>query len=322
MYNNMRTGFFVRWLPLALCAGVLAGCASGGRAPVTVATGDGYSSPSPQAPSQTIRTTTMAREHIVRPGEGLLAISRQYGVSVQDLRTWNAGQNLDTLRVGQRLYVSPPGGTLIGGSAAGGTLIGGASTSGGGAPIGSEPTVGGAVAEARPIEMQPMLPLNSAQTTQGAAPAPVSTESTITGAQFATSGTPPSQAAVAPAPAAGNNWLWPASGEVIKGFGNGSKGLDLAGKVGDPVQAAAGGTVAYAGSGLRGLGKLIVIRHENDYLTAYAHNSKLLVKEGDKVQAGQKIAEVGDSDASRPMLHFELRKGGTPVDPANHLPKR
>ena len=312
MYNNMRTGFFVRWLPLALCAGVLAGCASGGRAPVTVATGDGYSSPSPQAPSQTIRTTTMAREHTVRPGEGLYSISRQYGVSVQDLRTWNAGQNLDTLRVGQRLYVSPPGGTLVGGSTGGGTLIGGAS-----APSSSGATVGGAVAEARPIEMQPMLPLTSSSA--AGAPTQPATESTITGAQFATSGTSPAQTAVAPA---GNNWLWPTSGEVIKGFGNGSKGLDLAGKVGDPVQAAAGGTVAYAGSGLRGLGKLIVIRHENDYLTAYAHNSKLLVKEGDKVQAGQKIAEVGDSDASRPMLHFELRKGGTPVDPANHLPKR
>lgn len=315
MYNPIRTGFLVRWLPLALCAGVLAGCASGVRAPVTSATGDGYSSSSAsRTPSQSIRTTTMAREHTVRAGEGLYAISRQYGVSVQDLRTWNAGQNLDTLRVGQRLYVSPPGGTLVGGSTGGGTLIGGAS-----APSSSGATVGGAVAEARPIEMQPMLPLDASQTAQGAAPAPAPTESTITGAQFATSGTSPAQAAVAPA---GNNWLWPTNGEVIKGFGNGSKGLDIAGKVGDPVQAAAGGTVAYAGSGLRGLGKLIVIRHENDYLTAYAHNSKLLVKEGDKVQAGQKIAEVGDSDASRPMLHFELRKGGTPVDPANHLPKR
>ena len=312
MHNNIRTGFLLRWLPLALCAGVLAGCASGGRAPVTAATGDGYSSSS-RAPSQSIRTTTMAREHTVRPGEGLYSISRQYGVSTQDLRTWNAGQNLDTLRVGQRLYVSPPGGTLIGGSTGGGTLIGGSASASTGV------STGGAVAEARPIEMQPMLPLTSSQTAESAAPAPAPTESTITGAQFATSGVSPSQTAVAPA---GNNWLWPTNGEVIKGFGNGSKGLDLAGKGGDPVQAAAGGTVAYAGSGLRGLGKLIVIRHDNDYLTAYAHNSKLLVKEGDKVQAGQKIAEVGDSDASRPMLHFELRKGGTPVDPANHLPKR
>ena len=320
MHNNMRTAFFARWLPLALCAGVLAGCASSGRAPVTAATGDGYgASSSSRAPSQSIRTTTMAREHTVRAGEGLYSISRQYGVSTQDLRAWNAGQNLDALRVGQRLYVSPPGGTLIGGSTGGGTLIGG---SGASAPVSSTASVGGAVAEARPIEMQPMLPLTTSSP-DAAAPAPVQTESTITGAQFATSGTSPSDAALAPAPApAANNWLWPTNGEVIKGFGNGSKGLDIAGKVGDPVQAAAGGTVAYAGSGLRGLGKLIVIRHDNDYLTAYAHNSKLLVKEGDKVQAGQKIAEVGDSDASRPMLHFELRKGGSPVDPANHLPKR
>ncbi|MBA4742435.1 MAG: peptidoglycan DD-metalloendopeptidase family protein, partial [Azoarcus sp.] len=118
-------------------------------------------------------------------------------------------------------------------------------------------------------------------------------------------------------------WLWPASGEVIEGFEESSnKGLDIAGEPGDPVVAAAAGNVVYSGSGLRGYGKLVIIKHEDDFLTAYAHNRELLVKEGDKVSKGQKIAELGSTDADRPKLHFEIRKQGKPVDPAKFLPAR
>jgi murein DD-endopeptidase MepM/ murein hydrolase activator NlpD len=125
------------------------------------------------------------------------------------------------------------------------------------------------------------------------------------------------------APASSISLIWPASGNVIRGFdGGNSKGIDIANVAGTPVFAAAGGTVVYASNGLRGYGNLLIIKHNADYLTAYAHNRTLLVKEGETVQQGQKIAEMGDSDNDRVMLHFELRYAGRSIDPARSLPPR
>lgn len=119
------------------------------------------------------------------------------------------------------------------------------------------------------------------------------------------------------------NWLWPATGPVANGFDESkSKGLAITGKVGDPVFAAADGRVVYAGSGLRGYGNLVILKHNNTYLTAYAHNQTLLVKEDQTVRRGQKIAEMGSTDAERVQLHFEIRKLGKPIDPAKLLPPR
>lgn len=134
-----------------------------------------------------------------------------------------------------------------------------------------------------------------------------------------------------PAPAAqthvgqdeGLGFIWPANGALLAGFDEAkNKGLDIAGKAGDPVMAAADGQVVYAGSGLRGYGNLIILKHNNTFLTAYAHNQALLVKEDQKVRKGQKIAEMGKSDADRVKLHFEVRRQGKPVDPAKLLPAR
>jgi lipoprotein NlpD len=134
------------------------------------------------------------------------------------------------------------------------------------------------------------------------------------------------EAAPAPAPTANDEGLgfaWPASGSVIGGFDEAkNKGLDIAGKAGDPVLAAADGQVVYAGAGLRGYGNLIILKHNNTFLTAYAHNQALLVKEDQKVRKGQKIAEMGKTDADRVKLHFEIRRQGKPVDPAKYLPVR
>jgi murein DD-endopeptidase MepM/ murein hydrolase activator NlpD len=125
------------------------------------------------------------------------------------------------------------------------------------------------------------------------------------------------------APASSISLIWPATGNVVRGFeGNNSKGIDIANAAGTPVFAAAGGTVVYASNGLRGYGNLLIIKHNADYLTAYAHNRSLLVKEGETVQQGQKIAEMGDSDNDRVMLHFELRYAGRSIDPARSLPPR
>ena len=112
---------------------------------------------------------------------------------------------------------------------------------------------------------------------------------------------------------------WPAKGKVSAEFNETNKGIDIAGKVGEPILAASDGKVVYAGNSLRGYGNLVIIKHDNTYLTAYAHNSKLLVKEGDAVRKGQRIAEMGDTDATSAKLHFELRVNGKPVNPTPYL---
>lgn len=118
-------------------------------------------------------------------------------------------------------------------------------------------------------------------------------------------------------------WIWPTSGTVLAGFDEvKNKGLDIGGSAGDPVLAAADGRVVYVGAGLRGYGNLIILKHNNTYLTAYAHNQALLIKEDQSVRKGQKIAEMGSSDADRVKLHFEVRRQGKPVDPAKYLPAR
>jgi lipoprotein NlpD len=118
-------------------------------------------------------------------------------------------------------------------------------------------------------------------------------------------------------------FIWPSNGALIAGFDEAkNKGLDIAGKAGDAIVAAADGQVVYAGAGLRGYGNLIILKHNNTFLTAYAHNQALLVKEDQTVKKGQKIAEMGNTDADRVKLHFEIRRQGKPVDPTRHLPAR
>ena len=167
-----------------------------------------------------------------------------------------------------------------------------------------------------------VVPPTSSAVTQ---PAPAVSGSASTAA--ATPAPVPSPApAAAEAPAAADNnvgFIWPSSGTVIAGFDDSrNKGLDIGGKAGDPVVAAADGRVIYAGAGLRGYGNLILIKHNNTYLTAYAHNQTLLVKDDQVVRKGQKIAEMGSSDADRVKLHFEVRRQGKPVDPSRYLPSR
>ena len=158
------------------------------------------------------------------------------------------------------------------------------------------------------------------------APAAVSTPLPAQGASVAKPAPAPAPAPAAQ-PATGGEediaWLWPAQGTPIAGFDEvKNKGIDIAGKAGDPVLASADGRVVYSGAGLRGYGNLIILKHNNTYLTAYAHNQTLLVKEDQSVSKGQKIAEMGNSDADRVKLHFEIRRQGKPVDPVKYLPAR
>jgi len=152
---------------------------------------------------------------------------------------------------------------------------------------------------------------------------PPVTATTPAPAPAATPVTPPPAATAARANDANLvSWGWPASGKIIQGFNNNTKGIDIEGKPGDPVVAAADGTVMYAGNGVRGLGNLVLLGHSDGFITAYAHNQQLLVKTGDSVKKGARIALLGQTDTTSPRLHFEIRRRGTPVNPLSYLPQR
>jgi lipoprotein NlpD len=174
--------------------------------------------------------------------------------------------------------------------------------------------------EGRPLDGRPAVaaPAASAPGAPAVAPAPGSVPAAAPSAPAA-----PLPALPQREPDDELGWAWPANGPVMTPFDDSrSKGLAIGGKAGDPVLAAADGRVVYAGSGLRGYGNLVIVKHNNTYLTAYAHNQTLLVKEDQLVRKGQKIAEMGSSDAERVQLHFEIRRQGKPVDPARLLPPR
>jgi lipoprotein NlpD len=233
--------------------------------------------------------------YTVKPGDTLIRIGLENGQSWRDVVRWNNLDNPNRIEVGQVLRIIPPGITpptdtgvvtkpVVTASAPTGTALPAAA--------------GGAVGSA---------PNATATAPSAMASAPVAAAS----------------AASAPSGDEGIAWIWPTNGALINGFDDAkNKGLDLAGKAGDPVYAAADGRVVYAGAGLRGYGNLIILKHNNTYLTAYAHNQTLLIKEDQPVRKGQKIAEMGNSDADRVKLHFEIRRQGKPVDPARYLPAR
>jgi lipoprotein NlpD len=227
--------------------------------------------------------------YTVRPGDTIRRIGNETGQSWQNIVRWNNLENPDLIEVGQVLRVIPPVG-----------------------PASGATSLATAPAPAEGVVTKPVAPPSAVVPT-----APAS----------AAAGKPPVTASPS-APAANSadedlGWIWPAHGTLIAGFDDAkNKGFDIGGKAGDAVLAAADGRVVYAGAGLRGYGNLIILKHNNTYLTAYAHNQTLLVKEDQSVQKGQKIAEMGNSDADRVKLHFEIRRQGKPVDPARYLPSR
>lgn len=230
--------------------------------------------------------------YTVRPGDTLYRIALEAGQSPKDLQAWNNLVNPNLIEVGQVLRVVPPNGA--------------APTTAGASTVTVAPVVTPGVV-ARPLNTP-------------AVPAPVSPGATPSVAAPAAAPVPvPEPVAVGEEIA----MIWPAQGAVVTPFDEGkNKGVSIAGKVGDPVLAAADGRVVYAGAGLRGYGNLIILKHNNTFLTAYAHNQALLVREDQAVKQGQRIAEMGSSDADRVKLHFEVRRNGKPVDPLSYLPKR
>ncbi|MDR2613780.1 MAG: peptidoglycan DD-metalloendopeptidase family protein [Candidatus Accumulibacter sp.] len=299
-------------LVLVVFALGLSACTSNVPAPVVERGGQGVT-------GQVTRPGT----HVVRAGDTFYSIAREYGMDPRELIGLNVNdvQNPNQLSVGQVLRLRP-------GAVAGTAVV---------TPVQS------GVVEVRPIGEAPVVEKRSepAGNTDRLKREPKAgkepySEQALLAARGEGSPTPEPKpepkskldeaAAVKPSSAAaggGTTWLWPASGKLIGTFSeSGSKGIDIAGKAGDPVIAASDGRVVYSGTGLRGYGKLVIIKHDATYLSAYAHNQNILVKEGQSVTKGQKIAEMGNTDADRVKLHFEVRRQGKPVDPLKHLPPR
>jgi lipoprotein NlpD len=245
----------------------------------------------------------------VKPGDTLYRIALENGQNYRDIAAWNNLANPSQIEVDQLLRVVPPGANAA------------AVTPG----VATAPITGGAV-QAAPLSSNPPSPANPNTPSAGNGASAGGAMPPMVGGASAATTIPPQPAAPSsssvPAPAAGAiSFAWPVKGPVIASFNDSTnKGINISGAAGDPVRAAADGRVVYAGNGLRGYGNLIIIKHDATYLTAYAHNRALMVKEGDSVTRGQKIAEMGSTDAPRVMLHFEVRQQGKPVDPMKYLP--
>ena len=338
-------------------AALLAGCASN-PAPVANYSFGGSSPPPatstavpPVASSSSVQTyglgghanegghangTVGASGYTVARGDTMYSIAFAHGMDVRQLAALNDIPPPYVIHPGQVLRLKP--------------ASGGSAVAGNAAPVPA--TAPPQPATQAPATTQPSAPVFGPVTTQsmtGSGVAPAQSESTIaapatTVAPATTTAppaplslpgaTPPAAAQPAvptPPPGAirsvgGITWQWPASGKVVGGFeaggGGDGAGLNITGSMGDPVRAAASGTAVYSGNGLIGYGELIIIKHNDTFLSAYGHNSKRLVKEGDHVSAGQEIALMGASGAPRVELHFEIRKDGKPVDPLAYLPGR
>jgi lipoprotein NlpD len=224
------------------------------------------------------------RVHVVRAGETLYSIAFQHRVDQRDLARWNGIGNPDLILVGQRLRLTPP--PESGSAKAQATKRAAASTAQSGATAGK--AAGGGTNASKP-------------------------SSTASPAQPALPNLPPPQ------------WTWPVDGQVVTRFGSRDAigtGVGIGGRAGEPVHAAAAGRVVYAGGGLVGYGQLVIIKHNETYLTAYGYNRELLVMQGQEVARGQTIASMGLGPERQPRLHFEIRRNGVPVDPLQFFPGR
>ncbi|RKV77225.1 MAG: LysM peptidoglycan-binding domain-containing protein [Neisseria sp.] len=222
-----------------------------------------------------------AATHTVVRGDTVYNIAKRYQITQDNLRAWNNMAD-NTISVGQVLRVKPAGYT---------------------APAGSAATSAARTQPSAASSATPNVPSTPQANTSKVA-TPATTPTVSTGGVRNTGGI---------------TWQRPTAGNVITKFGGTNKGVDIAGNPGQPVVAAADGKVVYAGSGLRGYGNLVIIQHSPTFLSAYGHNQSLLVNEGQTVKRGQTIAKMGNSDASRTQLHFEVRQNGKPVNPANYV---
>jgi len=234
--------------------------------------------------------TNRPKTHVVTPGDTLFSIAWRYGLKYEILAKHNRIYPPYVIRPSQiiRLDVAGAGGAIVGKQQVGKRDIG----------------VSPAIKTSNKKPVSTLKNTNNRQEKKTVKNANTTNKMQVWGAP---------------------QWRWPVKGLLLSSFQGSNalnKGIDLGGKLGEPVLAAAGGQVVYSGSGLRGYGKLLIVKHNETFLSAYAHNDRLLVKEGDFVKAGQRIADMGSSGTDRVKLHFEIRRDGTPVDPLKFLPRR
>lgn len=279
-----------RSLAVTVAVAVLGACASQKPAPVVDRSGAGPARP-PAVVEKPVAAPREAKDGVytVQRGDTLYSIAVAFGVDVRDLARWNELPDASVLRVGQLVRVTPPTET---------------------AAVTVTPVTPGGSTEVRPLP--------APGPTAEPAPLPTLPPAALPESPPAAKPDGPTEAAAAP-----TQWLWPVAGKVIDGFdAPRNKGIDIGGTEGAAVQAAADGEVVHVGSALRGYGNLVIIRHPGDYVTAYGHNRKILVTQGQQVKRGQQIAELGRTDTDRPKLHFEIRHQGKPLDPVKYLPPR
>ena len=300
----------------ALGAALLAGCAGPYQAPVFERTIARPAAAKPAAPAE-----MRPESYTVKRGDTLYSIALDNGLDYKDLAAWNSIADPALIQPGQTLSVRPPATSPSApaqpqaGAQVQPAIVPGAVEV---RPLGGEPR-----ARTEPPRVVPEL----LKTGPKAVKLPYSEENL---AMLLRQSPPkpqpqldsPTQPPVAVEGPDSVAWMWPASGRVLAGFSEATnKGVDIVGKIGDPVYASASGRVVFSGTA-RGYGKLVIIKHNETYLSAYAHNSNVLVKEGQNVVRGQKIAEIGNTDSPQAKLHFEIRRLGKPVDPLKLLPAR
>jgi len=333
-------------LTIAVASLTLAACSTmHSSVVVEPAAGGGYSGGSVAAPAH---TSIPGGSYQVVKGDTLYSIAFRNKVDFRDLAQWNSVAAPYTIHPGQRLKLSPVTATAVATGHPGGAPP---------PPPGPAPAVAPAsTAHSSPTPAVASAPMFESVTTPAAAsssskppspasagvtpvvtapPKPVAPAVTTTTSVVPVAGVKTPSPAVLPPPApaqvvstgpsravSGVTWRWPAQGTLIKRFqtGDAIPGIEIGGNAGDPVHAAADGVVVYSGNGLVGYGELVIIKHSDSFLSAYGHNSKRLVKEGQRVTAGQQIAEMGSTGATRNELEFQIRKDGNPVDPLGYLP--
>jgi lipoprotein NlpD len=303
-------------LILTMTLGLLAACGSTGhRAPVVERAARPVP---PRAPLAEERQKERdSNTYIVKKGDTLLRIALDHGQNYRDLVSWNGLSNPDDIKVDQVLRMrAPEAGAANGGGQTSAAAAAPAVPTPPPAPVVKKTTPRG---DKRPYSDATLAELQRAD----GAPA-VKAEAKPAAAEAPPRPAAPAVAASAPLAEEDKlTWIWPSEGKVVATFDEGkNKGIDIAGKAGQSVLAAGAGKVMYAGSGIRGYGNLVIVKHSNNLLSAYAHNRSILVKEGQSVSRGQTIAEMGDSDTDAVKLHFEIRQQGKPVDPSKFLPNR